>query len=84
MKTKAQAAIHIFNYQERCQKMVAPPGVSRKPKKKRGEKHTCTKPPKNQLTGTLAKRTKRLHERQHGMQHLRNEPGYHVPGSMTK
>lgn len=81
----AGTAQRIAFYQDRCQRMVAPPNISHKPKKVKGQhKKGCTKPPHNPLRGTLRKRTARLHERQHGMQNLVNTPGYRKPGSMTK
>lgn len=73
------------SYQDKCQAMVAPAGVNRKPAKIKGvHKKGCTKPSNNPLTGTLARRLKRLGERRHGMQGLKLEEGYRIPGSMTK
>ena len=63
---------------------IAPPGISRRPKKVKGSKHTCTKPPRNPVRGTLRKRLKRLEQRRHGAQDVCKNPGYRMPGSMTK
>lgn len=85
MKTQFAAAMWIINYQERIRSGVAPPNTNRKVRlHKKGTKHPGTKPPHNPLRGALRKRTKRLQERQHGMQDRVNTPGYRKPGSMTK
>lgn len=76
---------HIARFQMTCQNMVAEKGKNGKsmPKKRDG-KGRCTKPAHNPLRGTLRKCTKRLHDRQHGMQTLAQTPGYRKPGSMTR
>lgn len=78
-------AHRIALYQDRCHNMVAKPGTNLKtmPKRRSG-KGSCTKPAHNPLRGSLRKRLARLHDRQHGMMGVVNEPGYRRPGSMTK
>lgn len=76
----------IVLMQHRIQSGVAPPGISRRPKKQkhRTEMAKCTRPPHNPARGTLRKRMKRLERRRHGAQDVCKNPGYRMPGSMTK
>lgn len=94
MKTKFQKIMGLTAYQDHCQAMVAPPGISRKPKKVKGAKRKASQPFRDEKgiaqSKTLRKREARLWARQQNAAMTNNANptppagAYRKPGSMTK